>query len=178
MVKEWGYADFEDIQSGIDHLIARGIADPERLGIMGWSYGGFMTAWTITRTNRFKAASVGAGFTNVLSFYGQTDIPGYVERYVGDVPWRDMEAYARHSTMLRAGSIATPTLIQHGEHDARVPLPQAHELYRALSRRGIPVEFAIYPRQGHTVTEPRLQIDMRRRNLDWFGRWLGERSER
>lgn len=145
---------------------------------MGWSYGGFMTAWTTTRTDRFKAASVGAGFTNVLSFYGQTDIPGYVERYVGDVPWQDIEKYARHSTIFHAGSITTPTLIQHGERDPRVPLAQARELYRALSRRGVPVELAIYPRQGHTVTEPKLQIDMRRRNLDWFNRWLLGDSER
>lgn len=102
VVGEWGYADYDDIQSGIDELIEDGIADPDRLGIMGWSYGGYMTAWTITQTDRFKAASVGAGITNIVSFYGQTDIPRYLERYLGTTPWDGIEEYTRRSAIFHA----------------------------------------------------------------------------
>lgn len=171
-IKDWGDGDYNDIMSGIDALIQRGLADPEKLGIMGWSYGGYMTAWAITQTTRFKAASVGAGVTNLYSMYGQTDIPDAFESYFGAVPWEDREEYERHSPMFFAGHIKTPTLIQHGQADERVPLAQARELYRALKKNQVPVEFAIYPRQGHLILEPKLQADMLRRNLDWFMRWI------
>jgi dipeptidyl aminopeptidase/acylaminoacyl peptidase len=172
VVGEWGHADYDDIQSGIDELIEDGIADPDRLGIMGWSYGGYMTAWTITQTDRFRAASVGAGITNIVSFYGQTDIPRYLERYLGTTPWDGIEQYTQRSAIFHVGNVTTPTLIQHGEQDARVPLAQARELYQALSRRSIPVQLAVYPGQGHLVSEPKLQLDMQQRNIDWFERYL------
>lgn len=171
-IKDWGQGDYKDIMSGIDHLISLGIADADRLGIMGWSYGGYMTSWVITQTDRFKAASVGAGVTNVHSFYGQTDIPIFLLAYFGDKPWNDLEVYKKSSAMFHAARIKTPTLIQHGEKDDRVPLPQGQELYIAIKENNVPVEFAVYPRQGHLIMEPKLQHDMLTRNLDWFNRWI------
>jgi dipeptidyl aminopeptidase/acylaminoacyl peptidase len=169
---DWGGRDFEDVTAGIDALVERGIADRDRLGLMGWSYGGFMTAWGITQTNRFKAASVGAGVTDAFSMYGQTDIPSFMEAYFGDPPWKAKDAYDRCTSIRFVGNVKTPTLIQHGEKDERVPLAQGQELYAALKRVNVPVEFAIYPRQGHVVGEPNLQADVLRRNVEWFHRWL------
>lgn len=175
-VKDWGDSDYRDIMSGIDYLINMGIADPDKLGIMGRSYGGYMTSWIITQTDRFKAASLGAGMSNLISFYGQTDIPGYMEFYFAGDPWTATEEYVKRSPITYAMHVKTPTLIQHGEKDARVPLPQAQEFFRALKKNKVPVEFIIYPRQGHSSKEPKLQIDMMRRNLDWFTRWLKDSS--
>ncbi|MSS72766.1 MAG: S9 family peptidase [Candidatus Latescibacteria bacterium] len=175
-VRDWGKGDFADIMAGVDHLIGRGIADPNRLGIMGWSYGGYMTGWAITQTNRFRAASFGAGLTNLISMYGQTDIPGFLEAYFEAIPWNDVETYMRHSAMGHAGKIRTPTLIQHGEKDVRVPLPQSYELYQALKRRRIPTEFVIYPRQGHGLSEPKLIRDAMERNLAWFEAWVRRKA--
>jgi dipeptidyl aminopeptidase/acylaminoacyl peptidase len=171
-VKDWGGGDYRDIMTGIDNLVKRGVADPSRLGVMGRSYGGYMTAWIISQTNRFKAASLGAGMSNLESFYGQTDISGFLEFYFGDVPWKARELYGRMSPMTYAANIRTPTLILHGEKDFRVPLPQAEELCVALRRTGVPVEMFIYPRQGHVVLEPKFMEDMARRNIEWFGRWI------
>jgi dipeptidyl aminopeptidase/acylaminoacyl peptidase len=171
-IGDWGGHDYEDVMTGVDMLIERGVADRDRLGLMGWSYGGFMTGWAITQTNRFKAASAGAGVIDPFSMYGQTDIPSFMESYFGGPPWKAKDAYDRCTSIRFAGNIKTPTLIQHGEKDERVPLAQSEELYAALVRLKVPVEFAVYPRQGHVVGEPRLQADVFRRNVDWFGRWL------
>jgi dipeptidyl aminopeptidase/acylaminoacyl peptidase len=170
--KDWGNGDYKDIMTGIDALVKRGVADPDRLGVMGRSYGGYMTAWIISQTNRFKAASLGAGMSNLESFYGQTDISGFLETYFGDVPWKARELYGRMSPITYAAQIRTPTLILHGEKDFRVPLPQAQELCVALRRTGVPVEMFIYPRQGHVVLEPKFMEDMARRNIEWFARWI------
>jgi dipeptidyl aminopeptidase/acylaminoacyl peptidase len=169
---DFGGGDYRDIMSGIDALVKRGIADPARLGIMGRSYGGYMTGWIIAQTDRFKAASLGAGMSNLVSFYGQTDIPGFTETYLGGPPWEALDTYVRCSPVTHAANLKTPTLILHGEKDFRVPLPQAEELYRALRRNGVPVELLVYPRQGHVVTEPKFMVDMMDRNIEWFGRWL------
>jgi dipeptidyl aminopeptidase/acylaminoacyl peptidase len=177
-VRDWGHGDYLDILSGIDHLIDKGLVDPDRLGIMGRSYGGYMTAWIITQTDRFKAASLGAGMSNLISFYGQTDIPGYMEYYFGGDPWKERKDYTKRSPITHAPKVRTPTLIIHGENDARVPLPQAWEFYRALKKNKIAVEFIIYPRQGHSIREPKFQMDDMRRNLEWFSRWLGGSAAR
>ena len=171
-VRDLGSGDYEDIMSGIDYLIDKGIADPDKLGIMGRSYGGYMTSWIITQTDRFKAASLGAGMSNLISFYGQTDIPGYMDFYLSGDPWTAKDEYEKRSPITYAMNVKTPTLIQHGEKDPRVPLPQAQEFYRALKKNHIPVEFVIYPRQGHSSREPKFQLEMMRRNLHWFLRWL------
>jgi dipeptidyl aminopeptidase/acylaminoacyl peptidase len=169
---DWGGGDFHDIMAGVDLLVERGIADPERLGIMGWSYGGYMTSWAITQTDRFHAACVGAGVTNLMSFTGTADIPGFLPDYLGGEFWDDLEAYRQRSALFQVHNVSTPTLIQHGQADVRVPLSQGRELHNALKRRGIPVQMVIYPRQGHSISEPRLALDRRRRSVAWFAEWL------
>jgi dipeptidyl aminopeptidase/acylaminoacyl peptidase len=174
-LQDWGYGDFQDIMTGLDHLASQGLADPDRLGLMGWSYGGYMTSWAITQTDRFKAASVGAGLPNLYSMHGNTDIPDALVDYFGGTPWQQKEQYQRSSAMYHAENIKTPTLIQHGEKDDRVQLSQAWELYRALQALDVPRLFVIYPRQGHLIMEPKQQRDMLTRNLDWFTKYVGER---
>lgn len=169
---DWGGGDFQDVMSGVDHLIAEGIADPNRLGVMGWSYGGFMTSWTITQTKRFRAASVGAGVTNLMSFTGTADIPGFLPDYFGGEYWDKLDAYRSHSAMFQIKGVTTPTLIQHGERDERVPLSQGQELYNALKRQGCKTTMVVYPRTPHGIEEPRLMLDCMNRNLEWFERYV------
>lgn len=173
---DWGVGDYQDIMSGVDHLIERGVADPDRLGFMGWSYGGYMTSRVITQTDRFRAASVGAAVTNLMSFTGTADIPGFIPDYFNGEFWDDPEPYARHSAMFNVKGVTTPTLIQHGERDLRVPLSQGQELYNALVRQGVTVRMVVYPRQPHGLQEPRHIIDAGRRNLDWFRTHVLERA--
>ncbi len=172
--KDWGGGDFRDLMAGVDQVIAMGIADPDRLGVMGWSYGGFMTSWTITQTDRFKAASVGAGVTNLVSFTGTADIPSFLPDYFGGEFWEDgrFDIYRDHSAMGHVGNVKTPTLIQHGEADVRVPISQGYELYNALKRRGIVVEMVTYPRQPHGPREPRLILDLGNRNIAWMEKYV------
>jgi dipeptidyl aminopeptidase/acylaminoacyl peptidase len=170
--KDWGNGDYKDIMTGVDYLIEQGIADPEKLGIMGWSYGGYMTSRIVTQTNRFKAASQGAGMSDLFSFYGQTDIPEFMESYFDHPPWVERNVFLEHSAMYYMGNVKTPTLIQHGEKDTRVPLPQAQEMYQGIKRQGVPVELVIYPRAPHGIREPRLQKEALERNLNWFNKWI------
>jgi dipeptidyl aminopeptidase/acylaminoacyl peptidase len=169
---DWGGGDYEDIMSGVDHLIEQGIVDPDRMGILGWSYGGYMTSWTITQTDRFKAACVGAGVTNLMSFNGTSDIPTFIPDYFHGEYWDNLELYITHSAMFNVKDVKTPTLIQHGEKDARVPVSQGQELYNALQRQGVPTRMVIYPRQPHGIGEPRLMMDVRKRSVRWFLRWI------
>jgi dipeptidyl aminopeptidase/acylaminoacyl peptidase len=141
---------------------------------MGWSYGGFMTAWIITHTSRFRAASVGAGVTNLVSFTGAADIPSFLPDYFRGEFWDNLDAYRAHSPMFHVKGVRTPTLIQHGERDERVPLSQGQELYNALKRQGCPTQMVVYPRTPHGVEEPRLLVDCMERNLAWFDRHLGD----
>jgi len=171
-IKDWGYGDYRDIMQGVDELIKQGVADPERMGEMGWSYGGYMTSWIVTQTDRFKAVSMGAGLSNLISMYGVTDIPEFSEAYFGGPPWEDMQGYLRSSAMNFVQNAKTPTLIQHGQEDRRVPLSQGEEFYRALTMRGVPVEMVVYPRQPHGIQEPRLIKDSLERNLAWFNKWV------
>jgi dipeptidyl aminopeptidase/acylaminoacyl peptidase len=156
--------------AGVDHLVAQGIADADRLGVMGWSYGGYMTAWVIGQTGRFRAASVGAGVTDLVSFAGTADIPSYLPSYFGGEPWDRPEVYRAHSSIAQVQGVKTPTLIQHGEEDERVPIGQGFELYSALKRQGCPVEMIVYPRTHHAIQEPKLLRDAIWRNLEWFDR--------
>jgi dipeptidyl aminopeptidase/acylaminoacyl peptidase len=174
--RDWGGGDYDDIMSGVDYLIEQGIADPDRLGIMGWSHGGYMTSWTITQTRRFRAASVGAGVTNLVSMNGTCDIPSFIPDYFCAEFWDDLEVYIARSAVFQVKGVTTPTLIQHGDHDDRVPLSQGKELYNALKRQGVPVEMDIYPRQPHGPNEPRLFADIMRRNLEWFDRWIPDQD--
>jgi dipeptidyl aminopeptidase/acylaminoacyl peptidase len=154
-VKDWGGGDFKDLMTGVDHVIEMGVADPERLGVMGWSYGGYMTAWAITQTHRFKAASVGAGITNLISATGTMDISTFIPDYFEAQPWENLELYRARSAMFNVKGVTTPTLIQHGEADRRVPIAQAYELYNALKMQNVPVRMIVLPRMPHAPNEPR-----------------------
>lgn len=171
-IKDWGFGDYEDLMTGVDHVIAMGVADPNRLGVMGWSYGGYMTSMIITKTNRFKAASAGAPVTNMMSFNGTADIPSFLPDYFEAEFWDNPAIYSKHSAMFNIKNAKTPTLIQHGENDLRVPIAQGYELYNALKRQGVPVRMIVLPRQPHGIQEPRLQIATMQSNLDWFDKYL------
>jgi dipeptidyl aminopeptidase/acylaminoacyl peptidase len=170
--RDWGGGDYRDIMRGVDHIIELGVADSTRLGIMGWSYGGYMTSWVITQTKRFKASSVGAGVTNLMSFTGTADIPGFIPDYMGGEYWDNFDAWRSRSAMFHIKGVTTPTLIQHGERDLRVPVSQGYELYNALKRQNVPVKMVVYPRQPHGIQEPKLVLDAMQRNLEWFDRWI------
>ena len=169
---DWGGGDYRDLMAGVDHVVGMGVADPNRLGVMGWSYGGFMTSWVITQTKRFKAASAGAAVTNLMSFTGVTDIPGFVPDYFGGEFWDVFDKWRTHSAMFNVRGVTTPTLIQHGEADDRVPISQGYELYNALKRQGVSTKFTVYPRQPHGFTEPKMTLDAARANLEWFDRFV------
>ena len=171
-VNDWGGGDFKDIMTGVDALIARGIADPDKLAHIGWSYGGYMTAWTITQTNRYKAAMVGAGLTNMWSMYGTNDIPSVLIAYFGGIPnAKTLPLYLDRSAMSHIDKVTTPTLILHGASDERVPTGQAYELYRGLKDRGKPTELVFYPREGHGISEYYHQKDRMQRIYDWVTKY-------
>ena len=171
--QDLGGKDFEDIMTGVDLLIKKRIADPDRMGLMGWSYGGFMSYWTVTHTDRFKAISAGAGLTNLISFYGTNDAEGAgIEIYFGTTPWEKSQLLWDHSALQFVQNAKTPLLIQHGENDIRVPLSQAQEFYFAAIKVGLPVEMVVYPRQGHGIREPKLSLAAMEKNLEWFNKWL------
>ncbi len=174
-IKDWGGGDFQDLMTGVDKVIGMGVADENRLGVMGWSYGGFMTSWIVTQTKRFKAASAGAPVTNLMSFNGTADIPSFVPDYFGGQSWEDPEIYAKHSAMFNVKGVSTPTLIQHGEADVRVPISQGYEFYNALRQQGVPVRMIVLPRQPHGPNEPKMQVAAMQSNLDWFEKYLGEK---
>ena len=166
--KEW-----DDCNTGVDKVIEMGIGDSDKLGIMGWSYGGHLTFWGIAQTDRYKAGSAGAGANNLISMYSQTDLPGfYSDTYFGFPPWHNYDFYWDRSSLKYVTRVKTPLLIQVGENDARVPKTQSIEYYTALSDLEVPTQLAIYPRQGHGIREPQLVKDLLQRNVDWFKKWI------
>lgn len=171
-IKDWGGMDYQDLMTGVDKVIEMGVADPNRLGVMGWSYGGYMTSTIITKTGRFKAASAGAPVTNLMSFNGTADIPSFIPDYFGNEFWNDPATYAKHSAMFNIKNAKTPTLIQHGEADVRVPISQGYELYNALKVQGVPTRMIVLPRQPHGPNEPKMQVAAMQSNLDWFEKYL------
>jgi dipeptidyl aminopeptidase/acylaminoacyl peptidase len=175
-IKDWGVGDYQDLMTGVDKVIEMGVADPERLGVMGWSYGGFMTSWIVTQTKRFKAASAGAPVTNLMSFTGTADIPGFIPDYFGGQPWEILDTYRKHSPMFNVKGVTTPTLIQHGEADDRVPVSQGYEFYNALRSQGVPVRMLVMPRQPHGPNEPKMILKVMQTNLEWFDKHLGPRG--
>jgi dipeptidyl aminopeptidase/acylaminoacyl peptidase len=172
--KDWGGADYQDLMTGVDKVIAMGVADPDRLGVMGWSYGGFMTTWIVTQTQRFKVASAGAPVTNLMSFNGTADIPAFVPDYFGGQFWDQMDAYQKHSAMFNVKGVKTPTMIEHGDADIRVPISQGYEFYNALKAQGVPTRMIVLPRQPHGPTEPKMQLAAMQANVEWFEKYLGK----
>lgn len=175
-VKDWGGADYQDLMTGVDKVIEMGVADPNRLGVMGWSYGGFMTSWIVTQTHRFKAASAGAPVTDLVSFNGTADIPAFVPDYFGGQFWENTEIYMKHSPVYNVKGVTTPTMIQQGDADVRVPISQGYEFYNALKAKGVPVRMIVLPRQPHGPTEPKMQLAAMQANLEWFEKYLGAGS--
>jgi dipeptidyl aminopeptidase/acylaminoacyl peptidase len=167
-VKDWGWGDMDDLMAGVDHVIEMGVGDPDRLLLMGWSYGGYMTSFAVTRTDRFKAASMGAGLPNLISMVTTTDIQDYLAGHMDGEFWEDYETYERHSAIYRIANVTTPTQVIHGENDLRVPFTQGQEFYRALQRRGVPTEMLILPRTPHGPREPKLLMEVTPRILRWF----------
>ena len=174
-VEDWGGKDFEDIMKGVDHVIALGVADPDRMAVMGGSYGGFMTFWTVTQTDRFKAAIGHAGISDWYSFFGQTDIPNLLEFGFGGMPSDSKQTYEKWSPIEYAANVKTPLLITHGENDLRVPIPQADQFYRQLKKLGKTVEFLRYPREGHGITEPVHRLHLDAEQEKWFATWVLKR---
>ncbi|QOI97046.1 MAG: S9 family peptidase [Flammeovirgaceae bacterium] len=165
---DWGFGDYDDIMAGVDKVIADGLVHPDSLCVTGWSYGGYMTSMIITKTNRFKAAMVGAGVTNLISFTGTADIPDFIPDYFGGELWDRTDVYARHSAMFAVKNAKTPTLVIHGERDLRVPISQGQELYMALKRLGVKTQMVSYPRTPHGPQEPKFIQDIAERVIDWF----------
>jgi dipeptidyl aminopeptidase/acylaminoacyl peptidase len=170
-----GGADYLDVMAAVDAAVSRGIADPDRLAIGGWSQGGFMSAWAVTQTRRFKAAIMGAGVSEWGMMTLTSDVPDFELSLGGSAPW-DGAGPHRHAALSPisfAGAVRTPVLILHGQNDARVPLGQAIGFHRALRRHGVPTELVVYPREPHGIREHAHQIDVLRRVRSWCDRWLG-----
>jgi dipeptidyl aminopeptidase/acylaminoacyl peptidase len=171
IINDWGGSDYRDIMAGVDHLIARGVADPDRLGVMGASYGGYMTNWMVTQTSRFRAASAGASISDLSDLYYLRDGGDLMVEYFRK-PWENPEGYRERSPITHAAKVTTPLLLQHGDRDPRVPLAGAQKFHRALSALGKTVEMDVYPRGGHVFYEPAQERAVMQRNLEWFQRWI------
>ncbi|WP_218082556.1 S9 family peptidase [Anthocerotibacter panamensis] len=171
-VRNLGLGDYADILSGVDHLIAQGLVDSRRVGAMGWSQGGYISAFITTYSDRFRAVSVGAGISDWVTYYVNTDIHPFTRQYLQATPWNDPEIYRKTSPMSYIQTAKTPTLIQHGENDRRVPIPNAYELYQGLEDQGIPVKMLVYKGFGHSIDKPRQQRSILEENYAWFSRWI------
>jgi dipeptidyl aminopeptidase/acylaminoacyl peptidase len=168
---DWGGGDYKDVMAGVEDLVKRGIADPDRLGIGGWSYGGYMAEWAITQTNAFKAAVSGAGMANLISEFGTEDHPAGDEWFYG-VPWEQPEGFLNSSPFVHLKKAKTPTLVLQGDADTVDPLGQSQELYRGLKRYGVETELVIYPREPHGFHEEKHLVDRLERILGWYEKYL------
>ena len=174
--EDWGGKDFIDLMTGVDYVIKMGVADENKMGVMGWSYGGFMSSWIVGHTNRFKVASIGAPVVD-LSYQNLTDdIEGFLPSYFKSDPWDDWSKYDTHSPIRFVQNVKTPVMLQHGEADQRVPFSNSVMFYNALRRRGVPVRLLALPRQPHGPTEPRMVLKAMQTNVEWFEKYIGEKK--
>jgi dipeptidyl aminopeptidase/acylaminoacyl peptidase len=172
-VRNLGIGDAWDVLSGIDALVAQGLVDRDRVGSMGWSQGGYISAFLTTRhSERFKAVSVGAGISDWMTYYVNTDIHPFTRQYLKATPWDDPKIYADTSPMTYIKQARTPTLIQHGDQDARVPIPNAFQLYQGLRDQHVPVQLAIFKGFGHGLNKPKANRGAMTQNLEWFTRYI------
>jgi len=172
---QWGQGDYEDIMAGINYVTSSGYIDTTQMGVTGGSYGGFMTNWIIGHTNRFKAAVTQRSLSNLVSFYGTTDIQSFIDFEFGS-PVDNFKKLYDFSPITYAKNMNTPLLILHSELDFRVPICQAEELFTLLKRKNIDVEFVRYPNEGHDLSrsgQPVHRVDRFNRIVDWFGKYLG-----
>jgi dipeptidyl aminopeptidase/acylaminoacyl peptidase len=167
-VRDFGYGDLRDIMRGVDEILATKPVDPNRLGIAGWSYGGYMTMWAVTQTNRFHAAVAGAGISNWQSYYGENLIDQWMIPYFGASVYDDPAIYARSSPITYIKNVRTPTLVLVGDSDEECPAPQSYEFWHALKTEGVKTQFVVYPDEGHSVRQPEHQRDLLDRTVRWF----------
>jgi dipeptidyl aminopeptidase/acylaminoacyl peptidase len=171
-VKDFGYGDLRDILAGVDTVEKSAPVDAARLGIAGWSYGGYMTMWALTQTNRFKAAVSGAGLSDWLSYYGTNNIDTWMIPYFGASVYDDPKVYERSSPITFIKNVHTPTLMVGGDRDAEVPITQSYEYWNALQRLGVKTEFVVYPDEGHLFFKHDDQVDVMTRLVGWFDKYL------
>ena len=167
-VKDFGYGDFKDIMAGVDEALKVAPIDPNRLGICGWSYGGYLTMWAVTQTNRFKAAMAGAGLSNWQSYYGENLIDQWMIPFFGKSVYDDPDVYAKSSPINFIKHAKTPTLILVGDSDGEVPAPQSYEFWHALKTLGVETQFVVYEHEGHMFSSPKHRRDVVERTLAWF----------
>jgi dipeptidyl aminopeptidase/acylaminoacyl peptidase len=173
-IKDFGYGDFRDILAGVEAAVKQAPIDPQRVGITGWSYGGYMTMWAVTQTTRFRAAVAGAGLANWLSYYGENDIDEWMIPYFGASVYDDPQVYAKSAPITFIKQAKTPTLVLVGERDGECPAPQSFEFWHALKWLGVPTQLVVYPNEGHAISDPEHQRDIVRRLVDWFGKYMPE----
>jgi dipeptidyl aminopeptidase/acylaminoacyl peptidase len=172
-VRNLGIGDAWDVLSGIDHLVAQGLVDRDRVGSMGWSQGGYISAFLTTRhSDRFRAISVGAGISDWMTYYVNTDIHPFTRQYLKATPWDDPKIYAETSPMTYIKQAKTPTLIQHGDQDARVPIPNAYQLYQGLRDQGVPVQLSVFKGFGHGLNKPKANRAAMEQNWEWFSKYI------
>jgi dipeptidyl aminopeptidase/acylaminoacyl peptidase len=171
-VKDFGYGDFQDILKGVDEVVKTLPVDNNRIGITGWSYGGYMTMWAVTQTNRFRAAVAGAGLVNYQSYYGQNDIDEWMPPYFGATVYDDPAVYAKSSPITFIKNVKTPTLVLVGQYDGECPMPQSREFWWALKTLGVQTQLVIYPGEGHEFLQAEHRRDVIDRLTGWFDRYL------
>ena len=170
--RDWGGGDYKDLMAGVDYAISKGWADANKMGVMGWSYGGFMSSWIVGHNNRFKVASIGAPAVDLVTQDLTDDIPGFLPSYMEKQPYEDWKVYDDHSPLRFVQNVKTPVLLQHGQADVRVPFSQGIMYYNALKRRGVPVRFLVLPRQPHGPAEPSMILKTAQTNLSWMLHYL------
>ena len=171
-VRNLGVGDYADVISGVDYLITQGYVDRERVGSMGWSEGGYISAFITTSSDRFKAVSIGAGISDWMTYYANTDITPFTPQYLRATPWDDPEVYRATSPISYISKAKTPTLIQHGGADKRVPIANGFELRQALEDHGVPVKMVVYDGFGHPINKPKQQRAVMEENENWFGHYI------
>ncbi|HVD96169.1 MAG TPA: S9 family peptidase, partial [Candidatus Limnocylindria bacterium] len=171
-VKDFGHGDLRDTLAGLDVVTKKHLIDPARLGVTGWSYGGFMTMWTVTQTDRFRAAVAGAGIANWQSYYGQNLIDQWMIPFFGASVYDDPSVYEKSSPIRFIKNVKTPTLVIAGERDAECPASQSYEFWHALKTLGVPTQLIIYPGEGHLFVEPKNQADRMDQSVAWFDKYL------
>lgn len=177
-VKNLGVGDTWDVMSGIEYLDEKGMIATDSMGAMGWSQGGYISAFLATNTAAFQAISVGAGISNWITYYVNTDIHPFTKQYLKATPWENEEIYRKTSPMTNINQATTPTLIQHGEFDKRVPIPNAYELFQGLQDVGVDAKLIVYKGFGHGITKPKERLAAMWHNWQWFGKYIwGEEIE-
>ena len=174
--EDWGGKDFQDLMAGVDYVIKIGVADENKMGVMGWSYGGFMSSWIVGHTDRFKVASIGAPVVDLAHQNLTDDIEGFLPSYFKSNPWDDWSKYDAHSPLRFIQNVKTPVMLQHGEADLRVPFSNSVMFYNALRRRNVPVRLLALPRQPHGPQEPRMVLKTMQTNIEWFEKYIGDKK--